>query len=103
MLEINLAPIPNQAFSVTINSIHYDLRIFLATNVMCCDLSINSVAILTSMRLVSNGFIIPYSYLENGNFLITTLNDELPYYEQFGTTQFLTYLTQAEIDGLNYG
>jgi len=103
MLEINLAAIPYQAFSVNIDSMRYDLRIFLATNVMCCDLAINGIAILTSMRLIASGFLIPYQYLENGNFLITTLNDELPFYEQFNTTQFLTYLTQDELEILRNG
>jgi hypothetical protein len=103
MLEINLAPIPYQSLSVNIDSIRYDLRIFLATNVMCCDLAINGIPVLTSTRLIAGGFIIPYRYLENGNFLITTLNDELPYYEQFGTTQFLTYLTQDELENIRYG
>lgn len=103
MLEINLAPIPYQAFSVNINSVRYDFRIFLATNVMCCDLSINGSPILTSSRLIADAFIIPYLYLENGNFLITTLDDSLPYYDQFGTTQFLVYLSQTELGTLRYG
>ena len=103
MLEINLAAIPYQALSVNIDSIRYDLRIFLATNVMCCDLAINGIPVLTSIRLIAAGFVIPYRYLENGNFLITTLNDELPFYEQFNTTQFLTYLSQDELEDLRSG
>lgn len=98
MLEITLAPIPNQTFSTVLDTIRYDLRIFLAVNVMCCDLAINGTSVLTSNRLVAGAFVIPYRYLQNGNFLLTTLNDELPWYEQFGSTQFLIYLTQNEID-----
>ena len=103
MLEIPLASIPYQAFSVNIDSVRYDFRIFLATNVMCCDLAINGIQILSSSRLIADGFIIPYQYLENGNFLITTLDDSLPYYDQFNTTQFLTYLSQTELQTLRYG
>ncbi len=103
MLQINLAAIPYQALSVNIDTVRYDLRIFLATNVMCADLSINGTPILTSNRLVAGAFMIPYRYLENGNFLITTLNDDIPYYEQFGTTQFLTYLSQAELESYRNG
>lgn len=97
MREIILAPIPDQTFQIRLNSTLYDMRIFLANNVMCCDLSINSVVILTSQRLVAGSLVIPYKYLENGNFIIITLNDELPYYEQFGATQFLIYYTPEEL------
>ena len=100
MLNINLATLPNQSLSVTINQVLYDLRFFLTSNVMCCDLAINSIPILSCMRLVAGSFIIPYKYLQNGNFIITTLNDELPYYTQFNSTQFLVFLTNAEIQAL---
>lgn len=102
MQEITIASIPNQTFSVVLGTVRYDFRIFLATNVMCCDLAINGATVFTSMRLVAGAFIIPYRYLENGNFLLTTLNDELPWYEQFGSTQFLVYLTQREMDYNEY-
>lgn len=98
MREIDLASIPDQAFSVTLNSVNYGIRLFLSANVMCCDLSINGVPVLTTMRLVAGAPIIPYRYLENGNFIITTLNDDLPDYTQFGLTQFLIYFTQAELE-----
>ena len=97
MLQLNLAPIPNQSLSVTLNNMLYDLRIFLAGNVMCCDLSINGTPVLTTMRLVAGAPVIPYNYLMNGNFLISTLNDDLPYYTQFGLTQFLIYITPEEL------
>ena len=103
MQQITLAPIPNQAFSVTLNSVRYDIRIYLAANVMCCDLSINGTPIITGIRLVSGALIIPYRYLENGNFLITTLNDELPWYEEFEATQFLIYFTQDELEQARNG
>jgi hypothetical protein len=99
-LSINLAPIPNQSLSVTINQVLYELRFFFVSNVMCCDLAINSVTVLSAMRLVAGSFIIPYNYLQNGNFIITTLNGEIPNYSFFGATQFLLFLTNAEVAAL---
>jgi hypothetical protein len=96
-LGINLAPIPNQTLSVTIAQVLYELRFFLVANIMCCDLSINSIPVLSAMRLVAGSFIIPYNYIQNGNFIITTLNDELPYFDKFGASQFLIFLTNAEV------
>lgn len=102
-MEINLSPIPNQSFTTTLDGVLYNMRIFLVQNIMCCDLSINGVVVLTSMRLVSGAPIIPYRYLINGNFIITTLNDELPNYEEFNSTQFLVYFTQAELEAIANG
>lgn len=100
MIQLNLASVPDQALSATLNGVLFDLRIFLTANIMCCDLSINGVPVLTTQRLVAGSFIIPYGYLTNGNFLLTTLNDDLPDYNQFNATQFLIYVTQIELEGL---
>ena len=97
MREIPLAPIPDQSFQIRLTQTLYNMRIFLANNVMCCDLSINAIPILSSQRIVSGSLIIPYKYLENGNFIITTLNDELPNYQQFGATQFLIFYTPDDL------
>jgi hypothetical protein len=97
---ISLAAIPNQTFSMTLDNTLFDMRIFLAVNVMCCDLAVNGVPILTSARLVAGTPVIPYFYLFNGNFLLSTLNDELPDYTEFGASQFLVYYSQAELIGI---
>ena len=96
--QIAIAPIPDQTFTTTLQGVTYGLRIFLAANVMCCDLTINNIAVLSGMRLVSGSPIIPYEYLQNGNFFLITLNDELPFYDQFNATQFLIFYTEAEIE-----
>lgn len=96
-LQITIASIPDQSFTATLGGVTYGLRLFLAANVMCCDLTINNEVILSGMRLVSGSPIIPYEYLQNGNFFLITLNDEIPFYDQFNATQFLIYYTQAEI------
>lgn len=46
--------------------------------------------------MVAGTPLLPYRHLVSGNFLITTENDALPYWPEFGVTQFLFYATEAE-------
>ena len=41
--------------------------------------------------------LLPYRYQERGNFLLLTNEGDLPDFTQFGVTQFLVYLTAAEL------
>lgn len=100
MIQLPLSAIPNQSFSVVLNTQLYYLAIKLIGNVMAVDLSINNTIILLGMRAVAGYPIIPYSYLENGNFVFTNQNDDYPFYTQFGITQFLIYATQQELAAL---
>lgn len=98
--QLTLAAVPDQSFTTVLQGITYTLRLFLMANVMCCDLDINGIRIISGVRLVAGAPIIPYDYLQNGNFMVVTLNDEIPYYDQFNETQFLIYYTQAELEAL---
>lgn len=64
---------------------------------MYFDLIRNNVPIILGGKLISYAFLIPYRYLENGNFVLLTANEEYPDYTQFGITQLLIYLPQAEL------
>lgn len=99
-MEIALAAIPNQTFTVQLDNNSYGFVIKAANGIMCADVTINGTLILSGQRLVAGFPIIPYEYLANGNFVITTMNDDLPDYNEFGTTQFLIYASQSEIAAL---
>lgn len=108
MLDIPLAAVPNQTFSVRLDDSFYDIAIHLceglfpATAIMAVDIVRDGVAIVTGQRVVAGLPVIPYRYLEKGNFLFLTEDDELPYWEEFGITQFLIYASPAELEVL-YG
>ena len=102
MINIPLAILPNQSLSVRLNSSQYDLRIHDCGNgVMSIDISINDVVLLTGTRLVGNYPIIVSDYMENGNFILQTMNFEYPDWQQFGVTQYLIFASQAEIEAIN--
>lgn len=98
MRIIDIDPIPNQAFSVTVDGSRWDFVIKEAVSSMIFDLSLNDEVILSGARIVAGTPIIPYEYLRrNGNFIILTENDELPYWSQFGVNQQLIYASTEEL------
>lgn len=98
MRIIDIDPIPNQEFSVTVDGNRWDFVIKEAVSSMICDLSLNDEVILSGARIVTGTPIIPYEYLRRqGNFIILTENDELPYWTQFGVNQQLIYASAEEL------
>jgi hypothetical protein len=106
MFQVQLQAIPNQTLSVQISNNNYDLSIRSISNtsdIMMFDISINSVLIIQGQRAVAGYPIIPYQYLENGNFVILTANDDLPNYTQFQITQYLIFADEAELEAIYSG
>ena len=98
MRIIDIDPVPNQSFSVTVDGNRWDFVIKEAVSSMICDLSLNDEVILSGARIVAGTPIIPYEYLRRkGNFIILTENDELPYWTQFGVNQQLIYASAEEL------
>jgi len=97
MFNIGLQQEPNQSISVTLDGNFFNIVIKQAFDAMYVTISINSVLTISNVRAVTGTPIIPYEYLENGNFIFLTLNNELPFYTQFGITQSLVYLTAEEV------
>jgi len=97
MQSISLQAIPNQAFAVVLDNNQWAFTLKATNGVMSVSITLNNVAILDSIRAVANGLIIPYKYLESGNFMFLTQNFQLPDYMQFGITQQLIYISAAEL------
>lgn len=100
MMEIAIAPVANQSFTVQLDGARYAFTIKEAAGVMVADVSRDDVLLLSGTRLVAGSPIIPYKYLQVGNFVLFTGNDDLPYYTEFGYSQQLAYLSAAEIAAL---
>jgi hypothetical protein len=101
MRIIDIDPIPNQEFSVTVDGNRWDFVIKEAVSSMICDLSLNDEVILSGARIVAGTPIIPYEYMRRqGNFIILTENEEIPYWTQFGVSQQLIYASVAELDDI---
>lgn len=97
MRTINLTAVPNQEFSVTLDGNRWDMTIKEACGCMLITLALNEVTILTNQRIVAEAPIIPYKYLQgSGNFAILCDDEDIPYYDQFGITQSMIYVSPGE-------
>ena len=96
---IPIQAVPNQAFSLLIDEVSYAITLKSARGAMVASVTIDDVLSVSNGRFYADTLIIPYPYLEGagGNFFITTEADALPVYTEFDVTQFLIYLTVAEL------
>ena len=93
-----IVAVPNQAFTIVLDGVSWDLTIR-ATNLnVAVTLYKNSVLLLENIRAVAMQKIIPFSYLESGNFAFISNNYEVLDYTKFGVSQYLIYSPQADID-----
>jgi hypothetical protein len=95
-IEIQLAKLANQSLSINLDNNFYDINVKEANGVMAVDIIRNGQMIVQGNR--ATGLLIPYEYLEDGNFAFITNEYEYPHYTQFNDTQFLIYFTQSEIN-----
>ena len=102
-MQLSIVAEPNQTFTAALGNAIYQITLKEANGCMVCTVARGNVVVCENVRVMPNQPILPYPYLENGNLFLTTLNDEIPYYTAFGTTQHLFYLTQAEVAALRNG
>lgn len=97
MQQIPLQAVPNQSFSLLVDSNSWDITLKATGGIMSISLTLNNVDLYDSLRVVAGQFVIPYEYQEAGNFLFITQSQQLPDYTQFGVTQQLIYISPAEL------
>jgi hypothetical protein len=97
MLEIALIQTANQTFNVDLENLQFAITIKEANGVMIADIAINGETVILGTRVLAGEPIIPYEYLQDGNLVLSTLENELPYWELFGVSQTLLYLTNEEM------
>lgn len=97
MRVIPLATVPNQSFTLTLDGFRWTVRLASISYGTVCDLAKDGTTLLSAVRVVAGEPIIPYSYLQSGNFIFLTQSDILPIWGLFGTDQILVYLSTSEI------
>lgn len=98
MRIIDIAAVPNQSFSVTLEGNRWDFVTKQAVTSMIADILLNDIEILSGIRIVSETPFIPYRYLQAaGNFIILTENEQIPIWRLFGIDQVMVYASPEEI------
>lgn len=100
MQIVPLQSLANQQLAFIVDNNQWDITLKATNGVMSATILLNSVLLIENLRCVAGTYLLPAEYLESGNFVFTTLNGQLPDYTQFGTSQQLFYLTQAEMDAM---
>jgi hypothetical protein len=100
MIPVALQAIPNQTFTIILESNRYQISVIETAGVMSATISRNDAILIENIRITAGTFLLPYGYLEDGNFIVLNLNDELIYYTNFGSTQNLFYLTVSDLANL---
>ncbi len=100
MNRIPIQPVANQSLRLNLSGNRYDVAIKEAGGIMSVSISIDDEVVISGSRLLPNTPIIPFRHLENGNYLMISDGDEIPYYTEFGSSQRLVFMSQAEIEAL---
>ena len=86
------------SFSITLDTITANEKEDDSSYLTIASISVNGEELCNSLRCRPNKLIIPFDYKSKyGNFLFNCINDEVPYYEKFGLTQFLYYIPAEEL------
>lgn len=100
----DLKPIPSQNFANTQGDFVYDITLKSCGDFMTYDIYIDDVEIIIGRRLVIGQLMLTEKYQEkDGNFILDTPATEEPNYLNFGSTQFLRYLTAEETEDFRNG
>lgn len=99
MIDIALKPMANQELSIALEGARYILRVIEITNGMAITITRDDEVLIENQRLLPNVPIMEERHLQGfgGNFMLTTQDEEIPYYTSFDVTQFLVYITAEEL------
>lgn len=97
MQNVPIKRVPNQQFSIVLDDNRWDISLKTTNGTVSVSMTRNNVPIVMNARAVAGMRILPCAYQEDGNFAIATQNQEIPFYDSFGVSQFLVYLSAAEL------
>jgi hypothetical protein len=97
MIDVSIAAVPNQSLFVQLDERAYSLTFRTTGQSVAVTIVRDDVTLVEGSRVVTGTPLLPYRHQEAGNFVLSTQDQALPDYAQFGITQFLTYLSADEL------
>lgn len=97
MIDVGIATLANQALSIQLDERFYEIELREANGVMSATITRDGVTLVSNIRVTAGTPLLPYRYQEAGNFIMTTDDEAIPYWDQFNVTQFLVYLSADEL------
>lgn len=103
--SIDLQPLPNQQFTLTVNNINMTVDLKVAgdndNQIMLFALQINDQYVCSYVPIFAKQGCLPYKYMVSeagGNFFFETDQDEYPNWQNFGTSCYLYFITEDELN-----
>lgn len=103
MILIPLQTVEKQSLSILLDNVLHQISVLVCNGIMAVTIVRDGETAIEGRRAVAAVPLIPEGPREAGNFVFRTLNDELPYWAEFGSTQQLWYLTIEEMEALRNG
>lgn len=100
MKKIPIKVLARQSLSVMLEQSLYEITLKECNGIMAATIVRDDVTLIENRRVCAGMTIIPEGYLEEGNFVILTINGEIPYYTNFESTDELVYLTMDEVSDI---
>ena len=97
MIDVTIAAVANQELTVQLGGAMWGISLREGSGCMSVSVSRDNVPIISNVRVTAGTPLLPYQYQESGNLILTVEADALPYWDQFGVTQFLVYITAEEL------
>lgn len=102
MKEIPLTPVPRQSLSTQIGKVYYELSAKECNGIMGITVVRDGVTIVDNRRACAGVPIIPQGYLESGNFVVLTDDEEIPYFDRFNGKDIFLYIPQEDLEAIGY-
>lgn len=97
MIDVGIAALANQELTIQLDERFYAIALRDVGGTSAATIARDGEVLVSGLRITPGTPLLPYRYQESGNFILTTDADALPDYTQFAITQFLVYLTDAEL------
>jgi len=99
MQTIDLEVTPSQAVTFVADNQQYNVTVRSNDDMTFMDVSINGAVVATQLPCIVGQIVMPYEYLEGdgGNFIFTTASGDNPQYANFGSSDVLLYISNAEL------
>lgn len=97
---VPLQPVANQSLTMVLDGSSWEIRLKALDQSMAVTVIRNNVTLLSGLRVVAEVPLIPYRYLESGNFIFISETKDLPFYPNFGLTQTLLYYSASELEAI---
>jgi hypothetical protein len=102
----SVQPLPKQQFTIVLDNTLYDISIIETNGCMSASITRGGEPepVVTGWRCVAGQLVIPKDRENSyGNFMFLTRNNELPWWENFGTTQIFLYASPTDLAAVRGG